>query len=79
MNTNCLPEEGLVSYLRFLLEKVEWEDNEMRWMLQYLNESDGRCLSDLIFQSFSNPAIAVTATDDFRQTAVWNRLNKLLF
>lgn len=77
---NDLAGEALPDRLRFLLNKVEWDESEMRWMLAYLDQTDDARLRDILYEAFKrNAASPLHRQDGFDQQALLDQLHKKLF
>jgi hypothetical protein len=77
---NELAGDALPERLRFLLDKVEWDESEMRWMLAYLDQTDDEHLRDILYEAFRrNAASPPGRRDGFDQKALMEQLHKKLF
>ncbi len=74
-----LSKNELLDQLKFLLEKVEWNSREIEWMWSYLEETDGKELYDLLFQSFQAKDCPEKEQQNFDKEGIHQLLIERLF
>ena len=79
-NSKGLADDPPADRLRFLLDKVEWDESDMTWMLSYLNQSDDHGLREILLEAFKRHASSLPPREDgFDQKGILDQLHKKLF